>query len=382
MLLIDGKIIEINRADVEISEVDEAYCQLAKEILEHGVLTENRTGIDTISIPNWNFVFHLDKGFPISETKLVNAKNFSSEIQWIHQVQSNKVQWLRDRDNLIWNEWEVDKDGIYRVYEPETNEVHDPERMVPLLMKIMNPYTGVIEEIPVLDNYGKLVMVKSWDLMQGVPKPRTIKKAFWFGEAYAGTIGEAYGYINYVYRSPQRVEWTLKHDPTDRRMNIALYQYAHLAKAVLPPCVHLSEYKYTKDGKLHSAVNQRSADVPVGVPFNIPQYALETSLFARTNDLEPGTMSWHITDAHIYVNQLEGIKKQLKRYGYMVEYRDIIKKTRDEELQVLYNGLKETFDTLHRRATILLDGNIENFKMSDRIRLLKLKDKELAAKYE
>ena len=69
MLLIDGKIIEINRADVEISEVDEAYCQLAKEILEHGVLTENRTGIDTISIPNWNFVFHLD-------TKLL-SKNLS-----------------------------------------------------------------------------------------------------------------------------------------------------------------------------------------------------------------------------------------------------------------------------------------------------------------
>ena len=381
MIVIDGKIIEINREDVEISEIDEAYCQLVKKVLDHGQLIENRTGIDTLAIPNWNFVFHLDKGFPISETKLVNAKNLSSEIQWIHQEQSNEVKWLNDRDNYIWDQWVVDKDGVYRIYEPIENGILDPERMVPLVRKVANPQTGVIEKVPVLNIFGKPKMVRSWDLMQGVDNPRTIKEAIWFGKKYSGSIGEGYGFINKKYHAPQRVEYTLKHNPTDRRMNIALFQYPHLAKAVLPPCVHLSEYTVIK-GVLHSAIDQRSADLGPGVSFNIPQYALLTHMFARTNDFEPGTMSWHITNAHIYVNQLEAMEKQLKRYGYMVEYRDIIKKTQDGELQVLYNNLKDTFDMFHRRATILIKEDIRSMKMSDRIDALKLIDKELAAKYE
>lgn len=381
MLVINGKEIIVNRAYVQISEVDEAYCQLAKKIIEEGVLTKNRTGVDTLAIPNWNFVFHLDKEFPIPETKLVPAKNFASEIQWIHQEQSNKVKWLQDRDNHIWDDWEVNEDGIYRIYEQGVNAINDPERMVPLVRQVVNPKNGNIEKVPVLNIFGKPKMVKSWDLMKGKTNPRTIKEAVLFGKKYAGTIGEAYGYINHVYHSPQRVEWTLKNHPEDRRMNIELNQYIHLVKAVLPSCVHLAEFTCI-DGILHVAIDQRSADISVGGPFNFPEYALFTGMLAKTCNLKVGTMSWHITNAHIYVDQLEGMKKQLKRYEYMVEYRDIIKKTSDEELQVLYDSLKEKFETLHRKATILLNGEIDNIKMSDRVKALKSKDADLASQYE
>lgn len=381
-MLINGKEIEIKRDNAVISEVDYAYCNLVKQILEEGKQTHNRTGIDTIAIAGWNYKFDLQKGFPIAETKDVKAKNFTSEIQWIHQVQSNEVKWLQDRDNNTWNLWVVDEDGIYRGYEQGENAINDPEREVPLKERVINPITGVLEEIPMLDKYGKQIMVKSKDVMDGKTNARTIREAIWFGKEYVGTIAEAYGFINKLYKKPQSVEWMLKNRPTDRRMNISLWQDAHIAKAVLPSCVWSSEYKVTPDGKLHSYVHQRSADVPLGLPFNIAQYAVLLSMFAKATNYEVGTMSWSIMDAHIYVNQLEGIKKQLKRYEYMEEYSNIIRTSSDLDIENLYNKLSNLYDKIHLRSKELLSENIDDMKMSKRIKELKKVDEKLANDYE
>ena len=379
---INGKEIQINRANAVVSEMDEAYCRLVKQILDEGIQTHNRTGIDTIAIPGWNYKFDLGNGFPISETKKVNAKNLTNEIQWIHQVQSNEVKWLTDRDNHTWDLWVVDADGIYRVYEQGSNAVNDPERMVPLMEQVMNPVTGIMEKIPKLDESGKQIMVKSMDLMTGADDPRTIKEAIWFGPQYAGTIGEAYGYINSLYKKPQSVEWTIKNNPTDRRMQISLWQDAHIPKAVLPSCVWSSEYKVTPDGKLHSYVHQRSADVPLGLPFNISQYAILLSMFAKATGLEVGTMSWSIMDAHIYVNQLEGIKKQLKRYDYMKEYSQLIQESSDEDIEMVYNKMDEAYNALHKKAASLFGEGIDEVPMSKRINKLKNIDEAFAKEYE
>ena len=385
MIIINGKEITINRANAVVSEMDEAYIRLVKQILDEGVQTHNRTGIDTIAIPGWNYKFNMANGFPIAETKKVNAKNLTNEIQWIHQVQSNEVKWLTDRDNNTWNLWVVDADGIYRVYEQGDNAKYDPERMVPLMEQVINPVTGVLEKIPKLDKYGKQIMVKSMDVMMGVDEPRTIKEAIWFGPEYAGTIGEAYGFINATYKKPQSVEWTIKNCPTDRRMQISLWQDAHIPKAVLPSCVWSSEYKVTPDGKLHSYVHQRSADVPLGLPFNISQYAVLLSMFAKATGLEAGTMSWSIMDAHIYVNQLEGIKKQVKRFEYMKEYSNIIQTSTDEDIETLYNKTVELFDRLHEKAITLIGDGIDKMSMSKRVEKIKADDEknaEFADEYE
>lgn len=386
-MIINGKKITIDRKSAVISEIDRIYCGLVRKILTEGKLCPNRTGVDTYAIAGWTVTIDISEVFPIMETKFVNAKSFANEIQWIHQVQSNRVQWLRDRDNLTWDQWVVDEDGIYRIYEPKTSTVFDPEREVPLMYQVKDPKTGKIIKKPVLDKYNKPVMVKSWDVVKGKTNPRTIKEAILFGKEYAGTIGKAYGGVNAETLAPQRTEATLKeiHDGiiTDdmRRMIISLWQDGFLPEAVLPSCVWSSQYTVIDD-TLHAVVSQRSADVPVGLPFNIAQYALLLCMFAKANGFKVGTLTWTITNAHIYVDQIEGIKKQLKRYDYMEEYSNIIQTSTDEELETLYDKICDLYDRLLIRANIMLDGAIDGMKVSEVIEKLKAKDENLAKDYE
>ena len=126
---INGKEVEVNRKDAVVRDFDKQYCELLKKILEEGELFENRTGVDTLSIPGGGYVFDVGNEFPILESKKIMLKNALSELLWIYQAQTNVVSWLRERGNNIWNEWEVDSDGIYRIYESTTEE-YDEDKEV------------------------------------------------------------------------------------------------------------------------------------------------------------------------------------------------------------------------------------------------------------
>lgn len=186
---------------------------------------------------------------------------------WIYQAQSNDVRWLQERDVHIWDEWQIDSEGYWKANQ------------------------RVLED-------GKIVTKE------------VIKK---FDKKYAYTIGTAYGYIVNKFKLIDKLINTIKNNPNDRRMLMSLWQDEYLDTAVLPSCVWSSEWDVT-DGKLNMWVHQRSCDVPLGLPFNITQYAVLLSLIAHVCDLKPGTIDWSIKDAHIYVNQVEGIKEQTKRY--------------------------------------------------------------------
>ena len=186
---------------------------------------------------------------------------------WIYQAQSNDVRWLQERDVKIWNEWEIDENGIWHA-----------SQMLP-------------------DENGNLVK-------------KEIHKDF--GKEYAHTIGTAYGYIVNKFQMTQNLIDTLKNNPKDRRMLMTLWQNDYLDTAVLPSCVWSSEWDVT-DGKLNCWVHQRSCDVPLGLPFNVTQYAVLQSMLAQVCNLEVGTLDWSIKDAHIYVNQVDGIKEQIRR---------------------------------------------------------------------
>lgn len=297
-----------------MTKFDKEYLELVKRILTEGVEVENRTGINTLKVPSHTFEFDLSREFPILETKEFFARSAITEMLWIWQMQSNDIRELQKRNVKIWNEWMIDDDGIYRIYEPEVpgkeyEYVPDKEVVVmdPLSVPISDPFGYRNEMKPKYDENGKVMMAKS-----KIPG-KTIKAAKYFGKEYAYTDGTAYGWIVNRYEMTQDLQHTIRNYPRDRRIVKSLWQNEFLRTAVLPSCVWSTEWDVTGD-KLNLSVHQRSCDVPLGLPFNITQYATFLRMMAQTTGLEPGTISYSIKDAHIYVNQIDKMEEQLWRW--------------------------------------------------------------------
>jgi len=281
---------------------DKVYIELCKKILEEGVEVENRTGVNTIKIPSFHIQFDLNKEFPVLQSKQLYFRQAILEMLWIYQAKSNDVRWLQDRNVHIWDEWQIDSEGNWKAIQ------------------------NVVED-------GKMV------------KKDIVKT---FDKSYAYTIGTAYGYIVNKFNLIDNLLDKLKNNPNDRRMLMSLWQDEYLNTAVLPSCVWSSEWDVT-NGKLNAWVHQRSADVPLGLPFNVTQYATLLSMLAKVSNLEVGTLDWSIKDAHIYVNQVEGIKEQIRRYDLYMELKEKSK----EELNEMLN--KDIDDTTKKIIDMILE---------------------------
>lgn len=295
---------------------DEEYIKLLKRILKEGEEVENRTGINTVRLPEHYFKFDLRKEYPILSTKQTFYKNAILEILWIWQVSSNDVSWLHDRNVKIWDKWMIDDDGIYRIYDPNTKD-YNPDKEVtvmdPLSVPLSEPFGEYTTFEPKYNNEGKVITAKS-----RIPG-KNIKAAKWYGKEYAGTIGTAYGYITKRYDMARSLINSIKNCPTARRKVFSLWQNEFLRTAVLPSCVWSTEWNIYKN-TLNLEVHQRSCDVPLGLPFNITQYATLLKMIAQVTNLEPGIVSYSINEPHIYINQLDGINEQLRRaetYEYL-----------------------------------------------------------------
>lgn len=237
---------------------DTIYCELCEKIITDGKRVENRTGIDTIKVPSAHFQLDVGKEFPILTTKQLFIRQAVLEMLWIYQAQSNDVRWLQERNVHIWDLWEINENGDW--CDEKTSAV----------LKHFDP-------------------------------------------SFAHTIGTAYGYIVKKMGLMDKLIYSLKNDVNDRRRVMSLWQDEYLDTAVLPSCVWSSEWDIT-DGVLNAWVHQRSCDVPLGLPFNVTQYAVLLCMLAQVCGLKPGTIDWSIKDAHIYVNQIDGIKEQIERY--------------------------------------------------------------------
>ena len=237
-----------------MSKFDDAYLDLCEKILKEGKIHHNRTGDDTLRILGHTFEFDLQDEFPILTTKQVGIKGPVLELLWIYQAQSNDVSWLRERGVTIWDEWEIDSDGIYR-------------------------QDGSNRE---------------------------------FSKEFAGTIGTAYGWITKHFNWPQKTIEDIKLHPESRRNIIDLWQADYLKTAVLPPCVYNCQFIVDGD-TLNIRVTQRSCDVGLGLPYNITQYATFLCLIAQVTNLKPGKMLYQITDTHIYCKHIPAIKEQISR---------------------------------------------------------------------
>src|SRR5699024_10317333 len=272
---------------------EQAYLNLCKQILEKGHVKGDRTGTGTYSVFGDQIRFDLQKGFPLLTTKRVPFRLIVTELLWFINGDTN-IRYLLEHNNNIWNEWAFEKcikseeykgidmsDFGMRSQRDEEFKKHYEEEMETFKYRILN-------DDEFAQKYGDLGFVygKQW-------------------RDWRTSKGETIDQLRQVVDS-------IKHNPNSRRHIVSAWNPEDIPSMALPPCHTLFQF-YVADGKLSCQLYQRSADVFLGVPFNIASYALLTELIAHVCGLEPGEFIHTFGDAHIYANHLEQVKTQLNR---------------------------------------------------------------------
>ena len=243
------------------------YLDLCKTILEKGTKKGDRTGTGTISYFGYQMRFDLSEGFPLLTTKRVHLKSIIHELLWFIHGDTN-IKYLVDNDVRIWNDWPFAEYQKSNEYQGET-----------------------IEEFA-----------------------QKIKESDEFAKKW-GNCGPIYGKQWRNFGGVDQLEnliHDIKTNPNSRRLIISAWNPTEVQSMVLPPC-HCFMQFYVNDGKLSCQLYQRSADVFLGVPFNIASYALFTMMIAQVCDLKPGVFVHTLGDAHIYNNLLDQVNLQLTR---------------------------------------------------------------------
>ena len=269
------------------------YLELLEKIKQEGIEKSDRTGTGTKSIFGYQMRFDLSKGFPILTTKRVPFGLIKSELLWFIKGDTN-IRYLLQHNNHIWDEWafkryvesadytgeDMTDFGRRSLQDSVFKEVYEKE-LETFCQRILN-------EDDFAAKYGELGNIygsqwRHWKTSQGE------------------TIDQL----------AQVIEM-LKTSPDSRRLLVSAWNPEDVPSMALPPCHTMFQF-YVADGKLSCQLYQRSADVFLGVPFNIASYALLTHLIANEVGLEVGEFVHTLGDAHIYLNHMEQVKTQLAR---------------------------------------------------------------------
>ncbi|MAO07928.1 MAG: thymidylate synthase [Alteromonas sp.] len=229
------------------------YHELVKHVMENGAVKQDRTGTGTKSVFGYQMRFDLSEGFPMVTTKKLHLKSIIYELLWFLKGDTN-IEYLQENGVRIWNEWADEKGNLGPVYGHQWRNWNSEE---------IDQITEIVE--------------------------------------------------------------TLKKNPDSRRMLVSAWNPSVLpdtsisfsenvaqGKAALPPCHAFFQF-YVANGKLSCQLYQRSADIFLGVPFNIASYALLTLMMAQVCGYEAGDFIHTFGDAHIYSNHMEQLELQLSR---------------------------------------------------------------------
>ena len=237
----------------------QTYLDLLQHVLNHGRNREDRTGTGTRGVFGYQMRFDLALGFPLLTTKKLHTKSIIYELLWFLSGSTDNA-WLTERGVSIWNEW------------------------------------------------------------------ATTEQCARFSRK-AGDLGPVYGHQwrnfgatklpdgTFAKDGVDQVRWVLdeiKRNPNSRRLIISGWNPEEQNQVALPPCHTLFQF-YVQDGELSCQLYQRSADIFLGVPFNIASYSLLTLMMAQVCGLKPGTFVHTLGDAHLYSNHFDQAKLQLSR---------------------------------------------------------------------
>ena len=236
-----------------------SYLSLLSLVLEEGVQRDDRTGTGTRSLFGHQLRFDLSKGFPLLTTKKVHLKSIIHELLWFLSGET-RVEPLQERGVRIWNEWAT--------AEQTARFGREAGDLGPIYGHQWRNFGASQDENGQFQNDGVDQIRNALDLIRNNPHSRRIIVSGW---------------------NPKEAN-----------------------QVALPPCHTLFQF-YVQNGKLSCQLYQRSADIFLGVPFNIASYALLTMMMAQVCDLEPGDFVHSFGDVHLYNNHVEQAKLQLSR---------------------------------------------------------------------
>ncbi|MFM1889098.1 MAG: hypothetical protein RL501_1385 [Bacteroidota bacterium] len=229
------------------------YHELLQHIKDHGVQKGDRTGTGTLSVFGYQMRFDLAEGFPLVTTKKLHLKSIIYELLWFLRGDTN-IAYLQENGVRIWNEWADHNGDLGPVYGHQWRNWNSEE---------IDQISELIQTLKTNPN-SRRMLVSAWN-------PSVLPDT---QQSFAENVAQG--------------------------------------KAALPPCHAFFQF-YVAEGKLSCQLYQRSADVFLGVPFNIASYALLTMMIAQVCGFEPGDFIHTLGDAHIYNNHLEQVDLQLSR---------------------------------------------------------------------
>ena len=245
------------------------YLDLLQHILDNGITKEDRTGTGTRSVFGYQMRFDLSEGFPLVTTKKTFLKGIISELLWF-------IEGSTDERRLA--------------------EIHYSDKASNLIGK-NTVWTANA------DAQGKALGYTNTDTIKELGPVYGAQWRSWKGEG-----GKSYDQLADVINQ-------IKTNPDSRRIILNAWNVAEIENMALPPCHTFFQF-YVVNGKLSCQLYQRSADVFLGVPFNIASYALLTMMVAQVCDLEVGDFVHTFGDAHIYSNHMDQVNLQLSRTPY------------------------------------------------------------------
>jgi thymidylate synthase len=232
------------------------YLDLMRHVRDHGVFKGDRTGTGTTSVFGYQMRFDLSEGFPLVTTKKCHLRSIIHELLWFLKGDTN-TRYLRDNGVSIWDEWATAEGDLGPVYGHQWRNWPAPDGTS------IDQISEVVKQLKTNPN-SRRIIISAWNVAD------------------------------------------LPDETISPQANVANHKMA------LAPCHAFFQF-YVANGKLSCQLYQRSADIFLGVPFNIASYALLTMMLAQVCDLQPGDFIHTLGDAHLYSNHMEQVAQQLAR---------------------------------------------------------------------
>lgn len=256
------------------------YLDLLRHVREHGKFKADRTGTGTYSLFGAQARFPLRENFPVLTTKKLHLRSIIYELLWFLRGETN-VRYLQENKVTIWDEWADEHGDLGPVYGKQWRHWVKGSRP----RRVQN-HAAVQPTLFDLRENGATT--------HATPAGRRMRKGHWGIDQIAKVVAE------------------IKTNPDSRRLIVSAWNVADIDNMALPPCHTMFQF-YVSEGELSCQLYQRSADVFLGVPFNIASYALLTLMVAQVCGLKPGEFVHTFGDLHLYANHLEQAKLQLTR---------------------------------------------------------------------